>query len=267
MKKLIMVLLFAGTLNQISAQQKTDSMSIHPVIQNTALLTPEKCISKGLWEPYAYGLNPRVELQSYLLLNATMPNFGARVQYHKSKSGKFILTGNHYISYFSLWLKFWQGEGTGAIITPELNIPTKILIQNGITGSYIFGPAMLFSAGVEFSFCTGRKIGNLYTVDMPLVYQRFAPAFTGPVIAFKTNVQGRVFRKFQYLAHANLFQLTGNISSVFAEGGVMAVYAPGRKWKIAAGTILTYGKYPFGKQLNIIPNINVYCQLGRLRKQ
>lgn len=263
MKQLIFLLLFVGALNRTLAQQKADSLSIYPFIQKTAFLTPEKCISKGLWEPWAYGLTRNIELQSYALLNATMPNLGVRVRYYKSQTGKFTLTGNHYVSYFSLWLKFWQGEGTGAIITPEVDIPSKLLIQNGITGSYIIGPEMVFSAGAQFSFCTGKAIGHLYTVDLPLVYQRFAPAFTGPVIGFKTSLQGKVFRKFQYLVHAKYFQLTGSAVSGLVEGGALAVYAPGRRWKFAAGGMMTYGKYPFGRQVHIIPDFNVYFQLGK----
>jgi len=263
MKQLMLCLLITGAFNQACAQQKTDSLSLYPIIQKTALLTSEKCITKALWEPYGYGLTRKIELQSYVLLNFTMPNIGTRVQYHKSLSGKFALTGNHYISYFSPWLKFWQGEGTGDIIAPELKIPSKFLIQNGITGSYIIGPSFVFTAGAHFSFCTGKAIGNLYSVDIPIVYQRFAPAFTGPVIGFKTNAQGRLFRKFQYLVQANFFQLTGGVKSRFTEGSAMAVYTPGRKWGIAAGTKLTYGTYPFGRQFNSIPFIDIHCLFGK----
>ena len=249
---IITILVFCVSLS------RSDTLSIFPVIQKTAFLTQPNQLNKSLFTPLTFGLNSRIELQSFPVLNIMMPNFGAKISCYNSSSNKLHLSSMHSLTYFSSWLKFWQGDGTGAIITPQMKIPTMLMIDNGIIVSYIFSPTFLISTNLNFEFIAGKKIDEIYSVDIPMVYPRFAPAFTGSVGSIKTNLQGKLYKRFQYMINLDYYKVINHRFSNFFEGNLMLVYTKSNKFKICAGPIFVFGEYPFGKQWNIIPLLNLY---------
>ena len=56
-----------------------DSLNVFSFIQKTAFTNQAKQFNKSLWEPYSYGINKRIELQSFLLGNFIMPNIGIKI--------------------------------------------------------------------------------------------------------------------------------------------------------------------------------------------
>jgi hypothetical protein len=119
-----------------------------------------------------------------------MPNIGVKI--NLIKKNKFYLSSQHSINYFTPWLKFWQGKGTGAIISPEIDIPKLFLIENGIFVSYLINNKLLISSNLNMTLALGTKINRLYSIDMPIIYNRFAPAFENAMFSLKSNLQASI---------------------------------------------------------------------------
>jgi hypothetical protein len=241
----------------------SDTLQFYPILNKTAYSLKAKHWNKGFWEPLSYGLNNRIEIQSYPLLLPIMPNLGFKISYPKIGNDKFCFSSNHSVTYYTPWLKFWQSTGTGGIITPQISIPTQLLIENGVSISYLINPKHIITHNLNLNFVWGQKISSVYTVDLPIIYPRFAPAFIEPVISFKTNFQGKIYWRFQYLTSADYFYVNGPEFNNFIENKWLLAYAKTNKLKLLGGAIITYGQYPFGNQTNIIPYMNVVYTIGR----
>ena len=232
-----------------------DSLNVFSFTQKTAFTNQAKQFNKSLWEPYSYGINKRIELQSFLLGNFIMPNIGIKI--NLLKKNKFYLSSQHSINYFTPWLKFWQGNGTGAIISPEINIPKLYLLENGIFASYLINNKLLISSNLNMTLALGTKINRLYSIDMPIIYNRFAPAFENAVFSLKTNLQGKITKRFNYMATFDYYYINSNQFSNFIETSIIGVFAKSTRFKFCLGPKLVYGQYPFGNQINILPYFNI----------
>jgi hypothetical protein len=254
MKLLKLIIFTIGISIACSAQ---DSLTFYPLIQKTAYNLNKKQFSKGIWEPLSYAINNNIELQTYPLLNFTMPNIGAKIAINKCNATKLKFSGTHYLTYISPWLKFWQGEGTGAIITPQIDIQGMVFFESGLNVSYILNKNNIITSNLNYTFSIGPKIDKTYSVDLPLVYQRFAPAFVGSNINIKNNIQGKLYKKLSYIAMLDFYFINDEKIKIFNETSAMLMLSKTNKFKALVGSKLIYGQYPFGNQFNLIPNFNL----------
>jgi hypothetical protein len=255
----LMVMLSGLTL----ASYASDTLQFFPVINKTAYNLKARQWNKGLWEPLSYGLNDRTEIQTYPILFAVMPSLGFKIGYPKLGNAKLRYSTTHSLTYLTPWLKFWQSTGTGGLITPEITIPAQLMIGNGILVSYMINTKHILTTNLNLNFVLGEKINPIYTVDIPLIYPRFAPAFIGPVVSLKSNIQGKLYRRFQYQTSLDFFHINGKESQTFIENKMLFGYAKNDKIKFLGGVILSHGQYPFGNQSNIIPYFNVIFTFGK----
>ena len=103
----------------------------------------------------------------------------------------------------------------------------------------------------------GTKINRLYSIDMPIIYNRFAPAFENAVFSLKTNLQGKITNRFNYMATFDYYYINNNQFSNFIETSIIGVFAKSTRFKFCLGPKLVYGQYPFGNQINILPYFNI----------
>lgn len=255
MKKTKIFILFTVFIVFTKKNIKADSLYVFSFIQKTAFTNQPKQFNKSLWEPYSYGINKNIELQSFLTGNFIMPNIGIKI--NLLKKNKFYFSSQHAINYFTPWLNFWQGKGTGAIISPEINIPNLFLLENGVFASYLINNKLLISTNLNVSFALGNKINKLYSIDLPIIYNRFAPAYENSVFSLKTNLQGKITKKFNYIATFDYYYINSNQSSNFIETSIIGVFSKSNRFKFCLGPKLVYGQYPFGNQVNILPYFNI----------
>ena len=109
----------------------------------------------------------------------------------------------------------------------------------------------------------GEKINPIYTVDIPLVYPRFAPAFVGSVLSLKTNIQGNIYKRLNYLTSLYYFHLNSPEYNRFVETRFLIAYVKNNKLTLIGGTQIIYGQYPFGDQFNIIPYFDLIYSFGK----
>lgn len=242
--------------------QAQDSTSFKPWSYKTAHCLPAKSWEYSITGPLRYGISNRVELQTNPLANIVMPNLAARV--HIGHATAYTLATEHKLTYYTSFLKFLQGKGTGALIPPTADIPAIWMLSNSVAITKPIGKTIATSQLTLNLSLRSKPMSKLYTVDIAMIYPRFAPIFNGPTFKWSNNVQGKLYHKFNYLVSADIYKVMAKDHNFFFEAGAHALWAPSARVNISAGTKLVYGNYPFGHQWNLIPAVN--CIISGKRK-
>ena len=83
------------------------------------------------------------------------------------------------------------------------------------------------------------------------------PAFENAVFSLKSNLQGKITKRFNYMASFDYYYINSNQFSNFIETSIIGVFAKSTRFKFCLGPKLVYGQYPFGNQINILPYFNI----------
>jgi len=209
----------------------------------------------GVFQPRIYGMNNNLEISTHPLLFFVKPN--VKVKKHHGEYKGLGMSSRFSFDYPTLFLKLIQREGKFGILSkdPDIgDIPNlfvfqgELLVTKNSADYSITGKAGL-------SICPGCEIDSRHLVDLPLAYPRMLVYEKGLSTNIGLDYYYDYSEKISLKTDIDLFIIPDE--DVFIENKFMINYQFSPKYTLTGGVKLTQGTYPFGKQLDIFPLIDL----------
>jgi hypothetical protein len=211
---------------------------------NTAYLMPAGKWESGLFQPFRYGINQKLEVYTHVLMLPLIPEAGVKVAW--GTKNEFVIASEHSLSVPTPFLNFISRKGIGGLISPEYDFSFILSVNNAIVISRKIAPNILASAKAGFTFAIrGDKPDPQSTIDLPLFYPRMAHYYEGSSIRLGGAVKGSLGTKWFYEEGLQAFYITRAENNLFFENSGTLMWALGKSLRIRGGYILAYGKYPY----------------------
>ena len=240
-RKLIIGFIFISFWSEGFSQ---DSLLLKNWSYNTAYSMPAHKWESGLFQPFRYGINQKLELYTNVLMLPMVPGVGAKISLG-SKSGLDIAS-EHSLSIPTPFLNIASRKGIGGLISPEYDFGFIVSVHNSLIASRLVAPKMLVSVKTGFDFSIrGKKPDPQSTIDLPLFYSRMAHYYDGATIRLGTALKGNIGGKWFYEEDVQAFIVTRPENNFFFENTGTLMWAVGKSLRIRGGYIFGYGKYPY----------------------
>ena len=209
----------------------------------------------GIIQPRIYGMNNNLEISTHPLLFFVKPNVKVK-KYHGEYKG-LGMASRFSFDYPTSFLKLIQREGIFGILSKDPDIgdmPNLFVFQGELlvtkkSANY----SLTGKAGL--SICPSCEIDSRHLVDLPLAYPRmlvYNKGFSNNIgLDFYYDYSEKIFVK----TDIDLFFILDK--DVFLENKFLIVYQFSPKYTLTGGVKLIEGTYPFGKQLDIFPLIDL----------
>jgi hypothetical protein len=240
-RKSILLISFICCIHSVYAQDE-------PVLKkwsyNTAYLMPQGKWESGLFQPFRYGINPKMEVYTNVLMLPFIPTAGIKIA--QGTKNDFVFASEHNLSVPTPFLNFISRKGIGGLISPEYDFSFILSVYNALIVSKQITPKMIASAKVGFAFALrAEKPDPQSTIDLPVFYPRMAHYYEGTSIRPGAAVKGSIGAKWFYEEGVQAFIITRPDNNFFFENTGTLMWAVGGSWRIRGGYILAYGKYPY----------------------
>jgi hypothetical protein len=240
-RKILVSLALICVVNLLQAQ---DEPLLNKWSYNTAYLMPAGKWESGIFQPFRYGVNQKLEVFTNVLMLPLIPEAGAKIALAK-KNG-FVLGSEHSLSVPTPFLNFVSRKGIGGLLSPEFDFPFILSINNALLLSRKITPTLLVSASAGFTFAVrGEKPDPQSTIDLPLFYPRMAHYYDGTSVRLRAALKGSLGEKWFYEEGVKAFVITRPMNNFFFENSGTLMWALGKSLRIRGGYILAYGKYPY----------------------
>ena len=222
---------------------------------DTAYLLENGQRQMGIFQPRIYGMNNNLEITTHPLWFLVKPN--VKVKKHHGEYKGLGMASRFSFDYPTPFLKLIQREGIFGILSkdPDIgDIPNLFVFQGEFlvtknSASY----SLTGKAGL--SICLGCEIDSRHLVDLPLAYPRMLVYEKGLSTNIGLDYDYIYSEKISLKTDIDLFFISGK--DVFIENKFMINYQFSPKYTLTGGVKLTQGTYPFGKQLDIFPLIDL----------
>lgn len=216
----------------------------------TAQLLPRGRMEIGLFQPLRYGWSDHIEISTHPLIDFVMPNLN--VKWAHNSLGKFQFATKHGIYYPTPLLRLISREGTGGIISPEFEIPHMVSIYNEIILSHQLHKNHQLTGKLGFSFAIKSDgLDSRTTIDLPIIFPRLAVFYHGFVSRAGLEIQGKLFKRWNYFADTDVFYTPTSDEAFAAEHKGLLIWTKSSRFQICLGYKLVYGEYPFGTQWHL----------------
>ena len=209
----------------------------------------------GVFQPRIYVMNNNLEISTHPLLFFVKPNVKVK-KYHGEYKGLGMASRVNF-DYPTPFLKLIQREGKFGILSKDPDI-------GDIPNLFVFQVELLVTKkSVDYSLtgraglsiCPGCEIDKRHLVDLPLAYHRMAVYHYGFASNVGLDLDYIYSEKISLKTDVDLFILPEE--DVFLEHKLLCNYQLSTKYTLSAGYKLTHANYPFGKQLDIFPLIDL----------
>ena len=209
----------------------------------------------GVFQPRIYGMNNNLEISTHPLLFFVKPNVEVK-KYHGEYEGLGIASRFSF-DYPTPLLKLIQREGKFGILSkdPDIgDIPNLFVFQGEFLTTKKYADYSINGKG-GISICPGCELDSRHLVDLPLAYPRMAVYHYGFVSNLGLDFDYIYSERISIKADIDLIFLPEKI--VFIENKFLFNYQLSPKYTLTGGIKRTQGTYPFGKQLDIFPLIDL----------
>ena len=239
--KILVSIIFISCVNLGFSQE---SAMLTKWSYNTAHLMPAGKWESGLFLPFRYGINQKIELYTNVLMLPLIPGMGVKIA-HGTKGG-FDVASEHSLSVPTPFLNFISRKGIGGFISPEYDFSFLLSVHNALIVSKQVAPKMLISAKAGFDFdIRTEKPDPQSTIDLPVFYSRMAHYYDGATIRLGGTLKGSMGEKWFYEEGVQVFIVTRPENNFFFENTGTIMWAIGGSWRLRGGYIIAYGKYPY----------------------
>ncbi len=209
----------------------------------------------GIFQPRIYGMNNNLEISTHPLLFFVKPNVEVK-KYHGEYKG-LGMASRFSFDYPTQLLKLIQREGKFGILAkdPDIgDIPNLFVFQGEwLATKKLADYSITVKAGM--SICPGCELDKRHIVDLPLAYPRIAVYHHGFASNLGLDLDYIYSEKISLKTDVDLFIIPDE--DFFLEQKLMFNYQLSPKYTLTGGIKLTQGTYPFGKQLDIFPLIDL----------
>ncbi len=250
-----------------------------PILQSTALTIPSKTIEKGFFQPLRYGINDRTELSTFLFGNMVNPNISIKRIW--KINDQFVFSSFHALSYPTPLLRAISRRGPGGLMPANTEVPTFLNFKSRLFLSFKKSDVLAYTGSIGITYTP--KFGNhtLTTIDYPILYPRTSVYHNRLLYRFDLNflfipqnkniypstyICRPRWEGFYFQPSLTLFMLPNPTNTVLIWEHKMLVTKKrirfsrtnrNRYSAIQFGYLMTYGKYPFGRDFSIFPLIDV----------
>ncbi len=204
---------------------------------------------------FSFGLTEKIELRSNALLIPVLPNAGVKYSIRSEK--RLILSGEHSISFPSVFLNLVSFKGTGGLISPQYSFPFIMTFSSGLIATTMIGSSSLLTADVGLTLAfRDSKPDYRSSIDIPFIYQRMAHYYEGTSIKSGISFKGTIAGNLYFEEGARIFLITRKSENIFIENSGAVMWSSKGSLRIKAGYLLSWGKYPFGNHLQLWPAID-----------
>ena len=209
----------------------------------------------GAFQPRIYGMNNNLEISTHPLLFFVKPN--VEVKKYLGEYKGVGMAWRFSFDYPTQLLKLIQREGKFGILSkdPDIgDIPNLFIFQGELLVTKKL-PKYLLAGKVGMSICPRCEIDKRHLVDLPLAYPRMAVYHHGIAANAGIDWSYNYTEKITFKTDLDLIFLPEE--DVFFEHKFLGNYNLSTKYTLSAGYKLTHGKYPFGKQWDVFPIIDL----------
>ncbi|MDO9255262.1 MAG: hypothetical protein Q7U54_07100 [Bacteroidales bacterium] len=240
-RKLIIILSIVFFADMLHAQ---DEPLLKKWSYNTASLMPARKWESGLFQPFRYGINQKMEIFTNVLMLPFIPEAGAKLSW--GTKNDFAIASEHSLSVPTPFLNMISRKGIGGLISPEYDFSFILSVSNSIIVSRKIASSAMITANGGYVFALrGKKPDPQSSIDMPLFYPRMAHYYEGTSIRLGTAVKGSIGSRWFYEEGVKAFLITRSENNFFFENTGTIMWAGGKSLRIRGGYILAYGKYPY----------------------
>ena len=208
----------------------------------------------GIFQPRVYGMKKNLEVSTHPILFLIKPNIQVK-KFHGELKG-VGLASRYSFDYSTQLLKLIQREGKFGILSkdPDIGeIPNLFIIQwEWLVTKKLTELSLTGKLGM--SICPGCELDKRHLVDLPLAYPRMAIYYYGISANSGVDLDYNYTEKLSIKTDMDLLVLPEE--DIFIEHKLLCNYHLSTKYTLSAGYKLTYGNYPYGKQLDIFPLID-----------
>jgi hypothetical protein len=197
-----------------------------------------------------------MELRSSAFLFPVLPNAGIKLLH--GETGGFDIATEHDLSYPTLFLNLVSAKGTGGLISPQYSFPVIISLNNALIVSRPLSVSSLIAAELGLAFAI-REYKPEYesTIDMPLIYPRMAHNYEGVTMRAGVTFKGTLAKNLFFEESGRIFIVTRDSENFFAENHGTLMWAAGKSFRLKFGYVLSWGKYPYGNQAQLWPELDI----------
>ena len=210
----------------------------------------------GVFQPRIYGMNNNIEISTHPLLFFVKPNI--KIKKHHGEYNKIGMASRFSFDYPTPLLKLIQREGKFGILStdPDIgDIPNLFVFQGELLVTKKSAADYLLTGKAGLSICPGCEIDNRHLLDLPLAYPRMLVYEKGLSTNIGLDFSYDFSEKISLKTDIDLFFILDK--DVFVEDKFMINYQFSPKYTLTGGVKLTQGTYPFGKQIDIFPLIDL----------
>lgn len=217
----------------------------------SAYLLPKGRLEVGLFQTFRYGLSHRLEIATHPILDIWIPSLSVKWA-HKTFLG-FDFTTRHSIYYPTPLMRLVAREGLGGLISPEFEIPFMLSIYNEVLFSKFLtrNNFMTVRMGLNFAL-KGDEIDERTTIDLPLIFPRFAVFYNRYLLRGGLGFQGSILNWLHYKLDGDVFIIPGADEDFTMEHQGFLILGKSTRFRFFIGYKLIYGEYPFGTQWHLL---------------
>ena len=219
---------------------------------DTAYLTPPGRVEVNLFGSTRWSPTDDTELATDLLWNILIPNIQLKHHWATTPDG-WTFTTQHRASYPTLLYSTTSREGTGGLLPATLEPPQIIALEtDALISRYVARQHLItLRAGVEVAPRFGGQ--DVPIIELPLLYPRTASSMTWATFRLGLQLDGQIWRAFDYHASALLYVLPAIPGGAALEHRARVAWRPGRHLALEVGYTLSYANYPYGAQVHMFP--------------
>lgn len=233
-----------------------------PVVTNasdwtagTANTSPKRTWEVGIFNPLKVAITDNTEIATFPIDNLLYPNLGIKHRWKKNIHWAFA--SQHNLSYPSLLLKTISREGSGGILPANSDIPQLLTLNNRFLVSYETSTGLIITPQFGFEVTYGAQQDRFPTIDLPLIYQRTASYHSGYTVNAGIDIDGDINTHWAYSLDLDLYYLPDMDGNTSLEHKALLQYFTGQYLTLMAGYKYVRGEYPFGKNIRLIPLVDL----------
>ncbi len=247
-KALMVCIILLSSFN--SAQ---DSTSVDWLYGSAEIISPGQW-EIGLFQPLVRSLSSDLQISLHPIIFFVMPNGTLTKTWGSVKQWK--IASRHGLCYPTLLLRMVTKEGIWGFISPEFDIPGILLASNDLLASMVNTSYKLtFKAGITIAV-KGDEIDSRTSIDLPLIYNRLSPLYSGNYIKIGGDYQLTLNRKTVFFLDFDYF-LLNNSGNYTALEHTALICRSKNKRQISIGYKFITAEYPFGVQKHLLPVFDI----------
>ncbi|HEX9620170.1 MAG TPA: hypothetical protein VF989_08555 [Polyangiaceae bacterium] len=208
-------------------------------------------VTISLLSPARWGLGKRTELGFHPIWFFALPH--VELKHRLVDGGAWLFATRHRLSYPTRFLDLVAGEGAGALLPADTDVPVAVqldsdaLLSSAWTSSHFVTVAAGFAVAPRFS-------GSEPTLlDFPFLMSRFAPLYAPIVPRVSASFTGPIFRQLRYASEIRAYYLGLEPKTVAVETAFELAWLPSRRARLALGLRREHARYAVGYRTHALP--------------